>query len=66
MTNDFGTGWRVKALADPTFELSQKEVNLLGEGPKSLAQAWHLQALKIRFLTHGTGTGTMRSGPGNE
>jgi hypothetical protein len=42
------------------------EVNLLGEGPKSLAQAWHLQALKIRFLTHGTGTGTMQSGPGNE
>ena len=61
MTNDFGTGWRVKALADPTFELSQKEVNLLGEGPKSLAQAWHLQALKIRFLTHGAGTGTMGS-----
>jgi len=66
MMNDFGTGWRVKALADPTFKLSQKELKLLGEGPKSLAQAWHLQALKIRFLTHGTETGTMRSTPGNE
>ena len=54
MTNDSGTGLRVKALADPTFELSQKEVNLLGEGPKSLAQAWNLQALKCRYLIHGT------------
>jgi len=58
--------WRQKALADPTFELSQKEVNLLGEGPKSLAQAWHLQALKIRFLIHGKGIGTMESTSGNK
>lgn len=29
--------------------LTPKERTLLKEGPKSLAQAWHLQALKHRY-----------------
>lgn len=31
------------------FVLTAKERSLLKEGPKSLAQAWHLQALKYRY-----------------
>ena len=31
------------------YVLTPKERTLLKEGPKSLAQAWHLQALKYRY-----------------
>ena len=31
------------------FVLTAEERALLKEGPKSLAQAWHLQALKHRY-----------------
>ena len=31
------------------YVLSPEERTLLKEGPKSLAQAWHLQALKYRY-----------------
>jgi len=32
--------------------LKPKERVLLEEGPKSLAQAWHLQALKYKYDTY--------------
>ena len=53
--------WKMKALADPN--LSEKEWTLLKLGPNSLAEAFHLQAMKLRYTlsqTHGTGTGTTR------
>ena len=31
------------------YVLTAEERTLLKEGPKSLAQAWHLQALKYRY-----------------
>ena len=31
------------------YVLTPEERTLLTEGPKSLAQAWHLQALKYRY-----------------
>jgi len=34
--------------------LDPKERNLLKEGPKSLAQAWHLQAIKHRYESRNT------------
>lgn len=34
--------------------LTPKERTLLKEGPKSLAQAWHLQALKYRYESGNT------------
>jgi hypothetical protein len=39
--------WKQKALADPS--LSEKQVEVLLHGPKSLAQAWMLQALKFKY-----------------
>ena len=39
--------WKMKALADPN--LSEKEWTLLKLGPSSLAEAFHLQALKLRY-----------------
>ncbi len=34
--------------------ITPKERKLLKEGPKSLAQAWHLQALKYRYESRNT------------
>lgn len=36
------------------YVLTPKERILLKEGPKSLAQAWHLQALKYRYESGNT------------
>ena len=39
--------WKVKALRDPN--LSQREWMLLKVGPQSLAEAFHMQAIKLRY-----------------
>ena len=39
--------WKLKALRDP--DLSDKEWTLLKLGPQSLAEAFHMQALKLRY-----------------
>jgi len=39
--------WKKLALADPT--IGEKESNVIMHGPKSLAQAWMLQALKNKY-----------------
>jgi len=40
--------WKKLALSDPT--LGDKEVEILVHGPKSLSQAWMIQALKFKYL----------------
>jgi hypothetical protein len=40
--------WKKLALSDPT--LGDKEVEILLYGPKSLSQAWMIQALKFKYL----------------
>jgi hypothetical protein len=39
--------WRKRALNDP--KLSEKQVQVLINGPKSLAQAWFLQAMRYKY-----------------
>ena len=39
--------WRKKALADP--ELSEWQVEALMKGPQTLAQAWFLGAMRIKY-----------------
>ena len=39
--------WRKKALADP--ELSEWQVEALMNGPQTLAQAWFLGAMRIKY-----------------
>tara|TARA_B100002019_G_C20961549_1_gene446558 strand:- start:38 stop:190 length:153 start_codon:yes stop_codon:yes gene_type:complete len=39
--------WMLKALRDPN--LSDREWTLLKLGPQSLAEAFHMQALKLRY-----------------
>jgi hypothetical protein len=39
--------WKKKALSDIT--LTDKQVGVLLYGPKSLAEAWMLQALKYKY-----------------
>ncbi len=43
--------WKRKMLTDSRYTLTEEEVILLKEGPKSLAQAWHLSALKYRWVS---------------
>jgi len=53
--------WKRRALADP--DLPQKHWHLLNLGPTSLAEAFILGAIKLKYTlsqTHGTGTGTTR------
>ena len=42
--------WKRQMLMDKRFPLTEKEELLVKEGPKSLAQAWQLSALKYRYL----------------
>ena len=51
MTKDFGSGWKARAIRDP--DLTDKEWTLLNLGPQSLAEAWMLQALKMRYQIRG-------------
>ena len=44
--------WKKLALSDPT--LGDKEVEILLHGPKSLSQAWMLQALKVKYFRGGS------------
>ena len=44
--------WKKLALSDPT--LGDKEVEILLYGPKSLAQAWMIQALKFKYFRGGS------------
>lgn len=39
--------WKTRALRDP--QLSQKDANLVMNGPECLAEAWKLAALKIKY-----------------
>ena len=39
--------WKKLALSDPS--LGEKEVEVLLHGPKSLSQAWMIQALKYKY-----------------
>ena len=39
--------WRKRALADPS--LKEKQVKILMHGPKSLTDAWFLQAMKYKY-----------------
>jgi len=39
--------WKLRALRDPN--LSQKDWMLLKVGPQSLAEAFHMQAIKLRY-----------------
>jgi hypothetical protein len=39
--------WRKKALADPS--LKSEQVEILMHGPKSLAQAWFLAAMRYKY-----------------
>ena len=39
--------WKKRALADPS--LKYKHARIIMEGPKSLAQAWMLQAMKLKY-----------------
>ena len=39
--------WKKLALADP--KIGEKEADVIMHGPKSLAQAWMLQALKFKY-----------------
>jgi len=39
--------WKQRALADPT--LKEKQVQVLLHGPKSLTDAWFLQAMKFKY-----------------
>ena len=40
--------WKRKALADP--ELGTRQAEILMHGPKSLSEAWVLQAIKFKYL----------------
>lgn len=51
MTKDFGTGWKARAIRDP--ELTDRQWTLLNLGPQSLAEAWMLQALKMKYQIRG-------------
>ena len=44
--------WKKLALSDPT--LGDKEVEILLHGPKSLAAAWMIQALKFKYFRGGS------------
>jgi hypothetical protein len=44
-------GWREDLLQ--TDLLNQEERNLLSKGPSNLAQAWRMQAIKYKYVTHG-------------
>jgi hypothetical protein len=39
--------WKKRALADPS--LKQKQIEILIKGPKSLTDAWFLQAMKFKY-----------------
>jgi len=39
--------WKKRALADPS--LKEKQVQILIHGPKSLTDAWFLQAMKFKY-----------------
>ena len=41
--------WKRKILSDQRVVLSEEEIVLLKEGPKSLAQAWRLSAMKYKY-----------------
>jgi len=43
--------WKMRALDDPN--LSEKSWTLLKLGPTSLAEAWMLQALKMKYQIRG-------------
>jgi hypothetical protein len=40
--------WKKRALADPS--LGERQVEILVHGPKSLSEAWFLQAMKFKYL----------------
>ena len=53
--------WKKKALQDPN--LPESHWQILRLGPTSLAEAFILGAIKLKYSlsqTHGTGTGTTR------
>lgn len=50
MTNSL-PGWKVRALADP--DLPEKHWTLLKLGPSSLAEAFILQAIKLKYQIRG-------------
>ena len=39
--------WKKRALSDPS--LKEKQVQILLHGPKSLTDAWFLQAMKFKY-----------------
>jgi len=41
--------WKKRALQDP--DLPQKQLDVLMHGPKSLTDAWFLQAMKFKYGT---------------
>ena len=43
--------WKRQMLMDKRFPLTEEEETLLKKGPKSLAQSWHLSALKYRWVS---------------
>lgn len=43
--------WKLRALADP--DLNERSWALLKLGPRTLAEAWMLQALKIKYQIRG-------------
>jgi hypothetical protein len=47
--------WKRRMLLDKRFPLTEEEETLLKKGPKSLAQAWRLSALKYRYLRQPNG-----------
>lgn len=47
MSKDQLPEWRKKALADP--ELKEWQVQVLMNGPQTLAQAWFLGAMRIKY-----------------
>ena len=51
MTEDFGSGWKDRAIKDPN--LTDRQWTLISLGPQSLAEAWQLQALKFKYQIRG-------------
>lgn len=52
--------WKTRALADPN--LKYKHARLVMDGPKSLSQAWILQAIKLKYCYEfGNTTGSMEN-----
>lgn len=47
MTEQQMPDWKLKALSDPN--LKYKRAKILMNGPKSLSDAWFLQAMKFKY-----------------